>query len=157
MRDDRGVKIHEAKPRLLTMLADTGVSPGEVTAADVRTVVDVFRTFAMIVVDDVAPVEEGDGVLAQYGTYNFRGSPEFSSDLTRQFSEPGEDGQLWQLGCTLYWDPSPETTALGSGDQWSFGMAIDDFFADAMALPGWAWALTAARAPKDLEITIEEV
>lgn len=147
--------------RFLAMVADAGVDPAEVTAADVRTVVDVFRVFAMIAVDDAAPVaEDGDGVLAQFGTFSFRGSQEFSTDLNRQFIEPRDeprdgDAQLGQLGCTFHWEPNPHTKELGSGKLWSFGKGLDDFFAEAMALPGWAWALTAPTAPKDLEITME--
>ncbi len=122
-------------------------------------VVEAFRWFASITVDDSAPAhEDGDGVLAQFGTYDFRSVREFSADLTRQFQESGDqDAPLWQLGCTIYWDPTPENSALASGHLWSFGMDLDDFFAEAVTLPGWAWALSGSQAPRDLVITFDEV
>lgn len=61
--------IRGAKVLLASMLDDGGVTPSAVTAADVRTIVEVFRRFAAIPADDAAPVEEdGDAVLAQFGT-----------------------------------------------------------------------------------------
>ena len=64
--------IREAGARVMSMLADGGVTPAAVTAADVFTVVEVYRRFAAIPADDAAPVEEdGDGVLAQFGRYDF--------------------------------------------------------------------------------------
>jgi hypothetical protein len=151
--------IREAGARLVSMLADCGVTPGAVTAADVRTIVEVYRRFAAIPANDAAPAgEDGDGVLAQFGTYDFRGVREFLADLTRQFREAGdEDAPLWQLSCTLYWEPSPETEAIASGDLWSLGMTLDAFFAAALALPGWAWALGSSQEPRDLMITLEQI
>lgn len=150
--------IAEAETRLLAMLASVGVAPGAVTADDVQGIVDVYRRFAAIRVDDAAPVEEdGDAVLAQFGTHDFRGVPEFSADLTRQMVAEGRGPQMWQLSCTLSWDPNPATDALASGDLWSFGRTLDDFFAEVAALPGWAWALTGSQEPRDLTITFEEV
>ena len=150
--------IAEAETYLLAMLASAGVTPGAVTADDVREIVDVYRRFAAIRVADAAPVEEdGDAVLAQFGTHDFRGVSEFSADLTRQMVAEGRDAQMWQLSCTLYWNPSPATDALASGDLWSFGMPPDDFFAEVAALPGWAWALAGSQAPRDLAITFAEV
>ncbi|NIK55722.1 hypothetical protein [Kribbella shirazensis] len=151
--------IREGRGRLASMLADAGTTPGPATVDDVRTVVDVFRRFAAIPAEDAAPVEEdGDAVLAQFGTYDFRSTREFSADLTRQFLEAGdEDSPMWQLSCTFHWDPSPETERLAEGSLWSFGLTLDQFFAEAVALPGWAWALGSLKAPRDLAITLEEV
>lgn len=150
--------IAETETRLLAMLASAGVTPGVVTTADVRGTLDVHRRFAAIPVDDAAPVEEdGDAVLAQFGTHDFRGVSEFSADLTRQMVAEGRDAQMWQLSCTLYWDPNPATDALAFGKLWSFGMTPDDFFAEVAALPGWAWALAGSQAPRDLAITFAEV
>jgi hypothetical protein len=151
--------IRESEARLASMLAEAGVTPGAVAVVDVRATVEAFRRFASITVDDSAPAhEDGDGVLAQFGTYDFCGVREFSADLTRQFQESGDqDAPLWQLGCTIYWDPTPENSALASGQLWSFGMDLDDFFAEAVTLPGWAWALSGSQAPRDLVITFDEV
>ena len=48
---------------------------------------------------------------------------------------------MWQLSCTLRWHPTKETDALLSGNVWSFDKPWDQFFAEAMELPGWDWAL----------------
>jgi hypothetical protein len=151
--------IHATKERLALMLDDAGVSPSAMTAADVRTVVDVFHGFAVLPVDDAAqPEEDGDGVLAQFGTFDFRGRFEFSVGFTRQLIEGGgDDSPIWQLGCTLHWPASADTESLASGNLWSFGKTLDEFFTDAVALPGWAWALKCSTAPQDLAITFEEL
>jgi hypothetical protein len=151
--------IREAKARLVSMLADGGVTPGAVTAAEVRTIVEIYRRFTAIPADDAAPAEkDGDGILAQFGTCDFRGVRAFETDLTRQFREAGDqDAPLWQLSCTLHWDASPETEALASGDLWSFGMTLDAFFTAAVALPGWAWALDSPQAVPDLVIMLEQI
>jgi hypothetical protein len=106
--------IRETRAFLASMLRAAGVEPSAVTAVDVRTIVEVFRRFAAFPVDETKPPEEdGDAVLAQFGTFDLRGQPEFSVDLTRQFIEAGdEDAPMWQLSCTLYWIPSAPTEAL---------------------------------------------
>ncbi|GGR02127.1 hypothetical protein GCM10010168_18480 [Actinoplanes ianthinogenes] len=150
--------IRAVEERLVSMLGEAGVSPGAMTAAAVRTVVDVFQRFAALPVDDVErPEEEGDGVLAEFGTVDFRGRREFATVLTRQLIEPGDDASIWQLSCTLYWPSSVETEELGAGHLWSFGRTLDDFFAQAAGLAGWAWALKNPSAPRDLVIALEEV
>jgi len=151
--------IRDARARLARMLADGGVPPGAMTGADARALVEIYRRFAAIPADDAAPASrDGDGTLAQFGTYGFRGALEFSAGFTRQFLGPGdEDPPMWQLNCTLYWDPSPETDALASGHLWSFGMTLTTFFAEAVTLPGWAWALSGSQPPQDLEVTLERV
>ena len=151
-RDDEIVLISETKSLLMSMLDQAG---GPVA---VPTMVEVFRRFAAVPVDDAAPPEEdGDGVLAEFGSFAFDGVREFCAELTRQCIEAADEDAMWQLRCTLYWTPSAETEALGSAVLWSFGMALDDFFAEALALPGWAWALTGRQAPRHLTIRLEQV
>ena len=82
---------------------------------------------------------------------------EFWADLTRQFIEADDEDVMWQLHCTLHWTPDAETEALESGDLWSFGIPLDDFFVEALALPGWAWALAGVRAPRHLTIELGQV
>jgi hypothetical protein len=126
--------------------------------ADVPTTVEVFRRFAAVPVDDAAPPDEdGDGVLAEFGTFTFGGDREFQVGLTRQFIEAADEDAMWQLHCTFYWTPDAETEALGSDDLWSFDMPLDDFFTEALVLPGWAWALAGVRAPRRLTIGFGEV
>ena len=151
--------IHETRMLLASMLADAGVRPAVMSASDVRMTVEVFRRFAVVPVDEAAPPEEdGDGVLAQFGTFDVRGQREFLVDLTRQFTDAGDaDAPTWQLSCTLYWTPRAETEVLASGHLWSFGTTLDEFFAEAVVLPGWAWALASKQAPRDLAITLEKI
>jgi hypothetical protein len=79
-------------------------------------------------VDDAAsPEVDGDGVLAQFGTFDFDGVRELWAGLTRQFIEADDADVMWQLRCTFRWTPGAETEALGSGDLWSFGMPLDKF------------------------------
>ena len=61
-----------------------------------------------------------------------------------------------QLSCTMYWAPTSETDALGADDLWSFGVDLDQFFAQVRVLPGWAWALAEPRRP-DFEVSFGEV
>ncbi|MEV6849369.1 hypothetical protein [Actinoplanes sp. NPDC051411] len=83
-RDDVIVLISETKSLLTSMLDLAGVRHGQVSAADVLTTVEVFRQFATVPVDDaVSPEEDGDGVLAQTGTFDFDGVRQFYADLTR--------------------------------------------------------------------------
>jgi hypothetical protein len=73
-RDDEIVLISEAKPLLTSMLDQAGVRPGLAAAVDVLTMVEVFRHFAAVPVDDAAsPEEDGDGILAQSGTFDLDG------------------------------------------------------------------------------------
>ena len=131
------------------MLADAGVTPGRIASEQIAVVIDVVSRFVLIPVEDAAPVDEdGDGVLAQHGTFTFRGPREFEADLTRQLIEVAEqDPEMWQLSCSLRWDPNDETDALGGGNVWSFGRPWDEFFTEAMHLPGWDWAMRTQRPP----------
>src|SRR3954466_12644473 len=103
--------IRETRTLLVSMLDDAGVNPSAVTPADVRTTFEAFRRFAALPVDEVAPPEEdGDGFLAQFGTFDVRGQHEFTADLTRQFIDAGDQhAPIWQLSCTLRWASNAET------------------------------------------------
>lgn len=155
--DNQGMLIRESKAQLEQMLAVTGADE-RMDARNPGVVMNVFERFAVMPVYDCIPGDEdGDGVLAQFGTYGVRGIQEFNVDLTRQFIEADDDAQTWQLSCTFYWDPTPETVAMGSGSLWSFDFALEDFFRNAALLPGWEWALGTNEQPKSLEITLDQV
>ena len=151
--------IRATKVVLESMLAEASVNITAPAEADVRTTVEVFREFAALPVEDAAPVEEdGDGILAQFGTHDFRGRPEFLADLTRQFIAAGcEEQSLWQLSCTLYWPHSEATDAIASGSLWSFGKTVSEFFDEALELPGWAWAIRAPQAPREVSVTLDQI
>jgi hypothetical protein len=141
------------------MVDDAAADSGPATAPGVRQIVEIFRRFAALPVEDAEPPEEdGDGVLAQFGTYDSRGRREFSADLTRQLVEVGgDDAPMWQASCTLYWPPSAATDGLACGHLWSFGKDRDKFFDEAVSLPGWAWALNGTQEPRDVVITLDQI
>ncbi|WP_127502951.1 hypothetical protein [Actinoplanes solisilvae] len=49
------------------------------------------------------------------------------------------------------------TDGLASGHLWSFGKALDKFFGEAVALPGWAWALSGSQASQDVAIVLDQI
>ncbi|GIE90712.1 hypothetical protein [Actinoplanes regularis] len=49
------------------------------------------------------------------------------------------------------------TDGLVSGHLWSFGKTLDKFFDEAVALPGWAWALSNAQPPRDVVIKFDQI
>ncbi|GAA0454962.1 hypothetical protein Aca07nite_68640 [Actinoplanes capillaceus] len=156
--DDHQMLIRATKAVLASMLEEAGVGSRAIITANVRATVETFRQFAMLPTEDAAPLEEdGDAVLAEFGTYGFRGGREFSAGLTRQFAEVGDEGAMWQVGCTFYWAPQAATDILASGHLWSFGRALDDFFDELGDLPGWAWALGGGQAPSELVIALDRI
>jgi hypothetical protein len=157
--DDQPVLICASKAALASMLDDAGVDVTAPVKADVETAVATFRQFAALSVEDAAPHDEdGDGILAQFGTYDLGGQREFSVDFTRQFITAGsEDLPVWQLNCTFFWASSEATDALASGHLWSFGRTLSEFFDEAVELPGWAWALRASLVPERLSVTLSQV
>ena len=151
--------IRESRDVLLGLLAEEGIRCGLVDVPTPETFLSVFLRFAAITVDDAGSVEEdGDGLLAQFGTYSFRGRREFSADLTRQLiAGDHPDATMWQLSCTFHWQPTPRTDELGSGQLWSFGKSTARFLDEVRALPGWAWALATPARPAELAISLERV
>jgi hypothetical protein len=121
----------------------------------VRALVEVYQAFAAIPADDAVPADQdGDGTLAQFGPW---AAALWSSRPASHGSALVPVTRMWQLSCTLYWDPSPETDAVASGYLWSFGMSLTAFFSQAVALPGWAWALNGSQRPQDLEVELNQV
>lgn len=150
--------IRESKTRLLEMLATSELTIGALGAPDIGKLVGAFERFCAISVSDSGPAgKDGDGVLAQFGTFAFGGPLQFVVTLTRQFIESQDDAAIWQLGCSLHWDPSAETTHLGRGELWSFGYPLDEFFARVRTLPGFAWALSTTVDPVRTSVSLEVV
>jgi len=60
-----------------------------------------------------------DMLLFQWGCYEQSDGVAFDLDMTRQliFDEP-EEGSIWQLHLSFYFDPTDELRALGSGNRW---------------------------------------
>ena len=153
------MRIADSREVLLTMLAEAGITPGPIGSGQLPSLLDAMQRFAAVTCDDTAPPDEdGDGLLAQYGTTTWRGRREFTTDLTRQLIEAADDdAPMWQLSCTVHWTPTPETDALQAGHIWSFGTPPETFFDAVRALPGWTWALAAPDEQGDLTIILNRV
>jgi hypothetical protein len=122
----------DALDRLRALLQDAGVNPDSPSADDVQRTWDVVRAFAAEPVEDAEPRDqEGDGILAQYGIYDWGDGEHFELDMTRQLSFADEDGEyshMAQLQCTFLFEPTDELRALGDENLWSFDLPLDAFF-----------------------------
>jgi hypothetical protein len=93
-------------------------------------------------VTGIDPDPEGDGILAEYLVVDwYQGQGEhFQQSLTRQFAflvEDGEYSHMAQLHCEFLYAPTREAHAVGEMVLWSFGRLLDEFFAEALASPGF--------------------
>jgi hypothetical protein len=145
------VKAAEAEGRLRELLVAAGVKAAAPprrlrrehapTREDLARTWSVYQQFAAEPVEDAEPREEdGDGILAQYGVYDWGQGEWYELDLTRQFTFADEDGEyshMAQLQCTFRFAPTPELEAITPQNLWSFEMSLDDFFAQALAMPGF--------------------
>src|SRR5687768_9571454 len=85
-----------------TLLRQAGLTVESLTAASAWSV---FGSFSRIEFD--VPLEpDSDGLLYQFGIYDFSGEPRFHLDLTRQFGLPDSDEYL-QFHCDLQYLPTP--------------------------------------------------
>jgi hypothetical protein len=155
------MRSRDVEKRLRSLLHDAGVDVDRPAAEDVERTWAVMRTFAAEPVEDAEPPEQdGDGMLAQYGTYEWGRGEHFELDMTRQLSFTDRDGEydhMTQLHCSFAFVPTDELRALGADDLWSFGLPLDDFFARALALPGFAHVSAQRLAPTALEIGYSQV
>ena len=129
---------------------------------DVERTWEVMRRFAAEDVEDAAPRDiDGDGILAQYGIYSsFGGGKTFQLDMTRQFMFYDEDDEydhMSQLNCTFEYAVTDELRALGESNLWSFGLDLDEFFARALALPGFRGVREAGAVPARLDVDYSDV
>jgi hypothetical protein len=61
---------------------------------------------------------EGDMLLFQFGVHDRGDGEHFEFNITRQFITDGEDGDMSQLRCTVYYEPTTTLRAIGSGNRW---------------------------------------
>jgi hypothetical protein len=150
------VTSDEAIDRLRQLLAVAGVDLVQPASADVSRAWDVMRQFAREPVEDAQPSEDdGDGILAQYGIDERDGSPVFMLDMTRQFTfadEHGEYSHMTQLFCEFQFAVTDELRALGEDDLWSFQRPLDEFFDEALDMPGFRGVRELEVAPLRLSI-----
>ena len=78
------------------------------------------------------PDEDTDGILAQFGTYDWGDGVHFELGMTRQIIVADEDdddeqGLMTQLECTFRFAVQSELREAGSGDLWSFDLPLSEF------------------------------
>jgi hypothetical protein len=148
----------QALDRLLSMLKAAGVNVDAPTASDVQATWEVMPRFAAEPVEDCEPPEQdGDGILAQYGTY---GGDTFQIDMTRQFSFVDADGDydhMAQLNCTFDFQATQALAAAGTDSEWSFGVPLPEFFERVHALPGFAAVRADGAPPLRLDVSYSDV
>lgn len=106
--------------------------------------------------DGCDPEQSGDMLLYQWGTYDWGSGPHFKFDVTRQLvMPPGEDENIWQLGLTFRFAPSPTLQTLGSGNKWCASPTEQEAFATFLrAHP--AYASVRARSDAAVELRYEQ-
>ena len=113
------LRLDEVEGRFRSLLAEAGVDPEHPCAADIERAWSAVREFGAETVEHATP-PGGDGVLVQYGTYNWGDGEHFELDFTRQFTL--SSGSMTQLSCTFHFEASDELRTLGAGDE----RALDD-------------------------------
>jgi hypothetical protein len=154
------VHSNELLRRFLALLDQAGVDPAAPSPDDVPRSWDAMRVLAAEPVEDAGPRDEdGDGLLAQYGSYGLWTPKRFQLDITRQltFYEGDEYAGMAQLHCTFEYELTDELMAVGEKSFWSFGMELDDFFEQALALPGFAAVQQARLTPIRLDVDYGDV
>ncbi|MFE0405525.1 hypothetical protein ACFW19_26995 [Streptomyces nigra] len=110
---------------------------------------------------DVSEAPDGDGLLFQYGTDSFDGSPTFTVDLTRQFEVSDADGDhdhYLQVHCEVRYGSGPSLEALGSFDSWFFHDSGDNLEEWARALTELsAWTAIKVLTPTEIRVFQERV
>ena len=135
-----------------TLVRRAGLTVESLTAASAGSV---FGSFSSI--EFKVPREpDSDGLLYQFGIYDFSGEPRFHFDLTRQFGLRDSDEYL-QFHCDLQYLPTPRIEALGSHSEWWFR-------GDGSQLPEWVaaveqrpeWAILESALPVAVEVYCDE-
>jgi hypothetical protein len=119
------VIISDTPDRLRSWASEAGV---DVASLDARQSLDLMLDwYARERAEDAHRLDEdGDGLLIQWGTYDFGEVSTFQFDVTRQFitaddEDPDEDA-IWQLHLTVHYDETAETAA-AEGSIWVFDPA----------------------------------
>ena len=100
----------------------------DIESLDARGALDLMLDwYSEVRSEDAYPLDDdGDGMLIQWGTFDFETQPIFQFDVARQFicsdeEEPEEDA-IWQLHLTLHY-AAEELTSEVAGDLWIFDPA----------------------------------
>jgi hypothetical protein len=148
------VNRRQAAGRLRDLLRQANVNITRPSAADVRRTWAVMQQFAKEPFSDTDPPEnDGDGIRAEYRIWDVgTGDAHFQLAMTRhlKFTEPNGEFTVHLVGCSFSFIANDELRSYCSAELHSSGMTHDSFFAQALAMPGFA-AVT--RDPLGLQIT----
>jgi hypothetical protein len=113
--------IGDSREAFLRYCAQHGCDLTELDAAKAVTVM--LDWYEVERADDAASLDQdGDGLLFQWGAWDFDAPATFQYNLTRQFLHDCDEGCLRQLSLTLHYAPEPESDALASEPPvWCFG------------------------------------
>lgn len=160
-RPDGTLRAHETVARLRQLLVEARIDLASPTNADIDAALTACKELAAHPVVDAGPPEEGgDLLLAQFGTYDWGEGEHFEVDLTRQFAffdDEGEYSHMTHLSCTFEFEVTEEFRGLGSGDLWSTGLTVDEFFEQARQLPGFVSIRRSGAVPSRLRVEYQEV
>ncbi|MEI8407377.1 MULTISPECIES: hypothetical protein [unclassified Kribbella] len=133
-------------------MRQTGLTVESLTAASAWSV---FGSFSGIEFD-VPREPDSDGLLYQFGIYDFSGEPRFHLDLTRQFGLRDSEEYL-QFHCDLQYLPTPRLEVLGSHSEWWFrgdGRQLPEWFAAVNQRP--EWPVLESALPTAVEVYCDE-
>ncbi len=103
---------------------------GRIEGKPVHALVDAMLDFYETTRFDIGPMnDDNDGLLYQWGTFDWGKGRHFELGLTRQLAVAHNDERiLLQLRLTLHYAPTDELSELGEGDLWCFDLEdLDDF------------------------------
>ena len=126
------MKPEDAETRFRAFLSERGTRFEAVEALDGLTaMLDFYRE---IRADGLGFEEDEDMLLFQWGCYQENEGIAFLFDITRQliFAEP-EEGSIWQLHLSFYFDPTDDLRKLGNGDEWCHSLEMLPSFAGLLA------------------------
>ncbi len=112
------MRIADSERELKRRIRDSGRTVEGLGAVDAVSLMTSFYR-QVRAVDAAANEVDGDGLLHQWGIYDWGSGETFEFDLTRQFIAAGDvDNPMWQLHLTLKYEPLPLLRALGRGNFW---------------------------------------
>jgi len=111
------LRVEDAREMLRELLVSEQGSRGDAVVAAVQA----FERFALAHFQ-VADIPDSDGLLFQYGVFNFTGRPMFTLSLIRQFErcdDFGDHEDYRQVGVELLFEPD-NLVSLGHHESWCF-------------------------------------
>ena len=148
----------DAEAELMARLSTFGASAEGPSYSDVERTLQTLRAFADEPVDDLeARDSAADTWLAQHGPY---GGGTFVLDMTREFRFVDKEGRYSHsavLSRGLYFAPFLALKGLQAADLSSAGLSLDDFFRQALELPGFKRVRDHQPAPNGLRVFYTDV